>query len=235
MKLHYFQHVPFEGLGNIETWAQKNKIYISSTRFFEPGAAEPALDYDFLVVMGGPMNVDEENIYPWLKDEKIWIEKAIRAGKKVLGICLGAQLIARVLGSLVYKNPRKEIGWWPVIWAPEAAAHPAFSAFTGVNEVFHWHGDTFDLPSGCEHAAKSEACLNQAFFYGENTAGLQFHLESTPDSVRLLADHCADEIVDAPFVQSREEILGTEKQFKNVAGLLENFLNGFFLKKETSV
>lgn len=235
MKLHYFQHVPFEGLGSIENWAKKNEISVSSTRFFEPGAAEPSEDYDLLVVMGGPMNVDEEEKYPWLKNEKLWIEKAVRGGKKVLGVCLGAQLIASVLGSRVYKNPVKEIGWWPVIWTPEAGKHSAFSAFTGVSEVFHWHGDTFDLPPGCERAAKSEACLNQAFFCGNNVVGLQFHLESTPATLELIAEHCADEITDSPFIQTREEILGTPKQHEKLAKMSDAFLDGFFLKERSPV
>ncbi len=235
MKLHFFQHVPFEGLGNIELWAEKQGILISSTRFFEKENLEPPSDYDFLVIMGGPMNADEENIYPWLREEKKWIAQAVRSGKKVLGVCLGAQLIARVLGAPVYKNPQKEIGWWPVEWTSEAQTHPIFSALPNPAAVFHWHGDTFDLPPGCVRAAKSEACLNQAFFYGSHVAGFQFHMESTPESVRLLADHCAEEIILGPFIQAREEILGKSAQFETLSEMLNAFLGRFFLEEKSSV
>lgn len=233
MKLHFFQHVPFEGLGNIEVWAKKQGASISSTRFYEKDFSAPA-GYDFLVVMGGPMNVDEENIYPWLKQEKKWIAQAIDAGKKVLGVCLGAQLIARALGAPVYKNPQKEIGWWPVEWSADAKNHPAFSRFSKSSEVFHWHGDTFDLPKGCVRAASSKACLNQAFFYGNNVAGLQFHLETTPETARLLAENCGGELVAAPFIQDRETVLGKPAQFQALSGMLEKFLDGLWLKEKIS-
>ena len=235
MKLHYFQHVPFEGLGNIEVWAKKHQASISSTRFFEKEIHKPSSDYDFLVIMGGPMNVDEENIYPWLKEEKKWIAEAVHSGKKVLGVCLGAQLIAQVLGARVYKNAQKEIGWWPVELTTEAKLNSAFSVLPHTASVFHWHGDTFDLPSGCIRAAQSKACLNQAFFYGNHAVGLQFHMESTADTVKLLAENCADEIIPASFIQSQEEILGRADQFENLSVMLTQFLDGFWLKGKNSV
>lgn len=235
MKLHYFQHVPFEGLGCIKAWAERNGAEISSTVFYEGNILEPALDYDMLIVMGGPMNVDEEGAYPWLKKEKEWIKKGIAAGKKVFGVCLGAQLVASALGAKVYKNSQKEIGWFPVQWTDKAKKSPAFSSFYGYSEVFHWHGDTFELPEGCERAAKSAACLNQAFFLGDRVACLQFHLETTPQTARLLVDHCAHELVNAPFIQEREKILAAEDQFQKINEMLFRLLDGLWTGGKVSV
>lgn len=226
MRLHYLQHVPFEGLGAIEPWAIGHGAQISCTRFWAGGALPSVSDLDWLVIMGGPMNVDEEPLYPWLKAEKQFIEKAMKAEKKILGVCLGAQLIARVLGSRVYKNQHKEIGWMPVKWTEETKSSRIFKGLEGDLTVFHWHGDTFDLPSGAVRMAESEGCRNQAFAYGANTAALQFHLESTPESVAQLAEHCADELVPGKYIQGREEILACGEYYKGIYRALAAVLNG---------
>src|SRR2546428_2396131 len=114
MNIHYFQHVPFEGLGCIEDWANRKSHVLSSTRFFEKHTLSDLKTIDWLIVMGGPMGVYDESEYLWLKEEKEFIKKAIDANKVVIGICLGSQLIAEVLGAKVYKNKFTEIGWFPV-------------------------------------------------------------------------------------------------------------------------
>ncbi len=167
------------------------------------GVPLPALStFELLVMMGGPMSVNDETTFPWLAPEKALAREAIAAGKAVLGICLGAQMIAAAQGAKVYANPEKEIGWWPI--HPVA---PGGFAFPPDLTVFHWHGETFDLPEGAVHLARSEACAHQAFQIGRRVIGLQFHLETTPTSARMLIEHARDEMVPAPFVQSEETLL----------------------------
>ena len=204
MRAHYLQHVPFEGLGIIEPWLQAKGYDITSTRFYEPAKLPDWSDVDFLIVMGGPMSVNDESEFPWLVDEKQFIRSCIEQKKSVLGICLGAQLIASSMGARIYPNPAKEIGWFPVegIPAPDARSF----GFPPSQEVFHWHGETFDLPSGAYHLARSEGCENQAFQFGSSVIGIQFHLEATPESVREIVSHCRSELIPSKYVQSESVI-----------------------------
>ncbi|MBE0555639.1 MAG: amidotransferase, partial [Proteobacteria bacterium] len=206
-----FQHVPFEGLGSIGPWLEERRAVVTVTRFFADAVLPEAGDVDLLIVMGGPMSVNDEGLHPWLVAEKRFIAQAIRRGKAVLGVCLGAQLIAAALGARVYSNPEKEIGWFPVYSLPSPETFPAEAVppfrFPEESLVFHWHGETFDLPTGAVHLARSGACLNQAFQYGRKVAGLQFHLEMTPQAVRELVGEGSDELVSARCIQSEAEIL----------------------------
>ncbi len=211
MQAHLFQHVPFEGLGSIGPWLEAHRAAVTATRFFEDAVLPAAESIDLLIVMGGPMSVNDEELHPWLIAEKRFIVRAIRQGKAVLGVCLGAQLIAAALGARVYPSREKEIGWLPVYSTPSpdavrADAVPPFR-FPEESLVFHWHGETFDLPPGTVHLARSEVCLNQAFQYGRRVVGLQFHLEMTPRTVRALVDGGRDELVPARYVQTEKEIL----------------------------
>jgi GMP synthase-like glutamine amidotransferase len=158
---------------------------------------------DWLIVMGGPMSVYEENIYPWLKDEKIFIRKAIDAGKTVIGICLGSQFIADVLGAKVYPNNIKEIGWLNVT---KAAEHEITRNFQETFSVFQWHGDTFDIPEKAVKLFQSEVCSNQAFIFDNRVLALQFHYEATAESINEMLIHGADELIPAATVQSAQEI-----------------------------
>ena len=206
MRLHYFQHVPFEGLGVIDVWARHNQHEISGTRFYA-GDTPPNMDeIDYLVVMGGPMGVNDHEQYPWLPRAAGAIRAAVEADKPVLGICLGAQLIAYSLGARVYKNDQPEIGWFPVT-ETEAARNSNWHGFlNGEMPVLHWHGDTFDLPDGAIHLARSVACENQAFVINERVVGLQFHLELGTQPLEHLLSACADELVEAPTIQSAEQM-----------------------------
>jgi GMP synthase-like glutamine amidotransferase len=163
--------------------------------------------FDWLVVMGGPMGVYDELQYPWLAAEKNFIRKSIDAGKAMIGICLGAQLIAEILGAKVFKNQYKEIGWFPVELTPAAAGSKVFNFLPDRFVAFHWHGDTFTLPKGAAHLARSKGCENQAFLYKDRVLGLQFHLESTPQSVKDLAENCENEVAPDEYIQSIEDIL----------------------------
>jgi GMP synthase-like glutamine amidotransferase len=210
MNAHYLQHVPFEGLGSIRSWLEEAGYHISSTLFFQSQELPSPEAVDVLVVMGGPMSVHDERIHPWLAAEKRFIRAMIDSGKPVLGICLGAQLIACAMGAGVYPNPVKEIGWFPI----EGCRPPerGIFHFPPSVDVFHWHGDTFDLPEGAYHLAQSRACKNQAFQIGRSVIGLQFHLEMTPPGIVELVRHCRNELVPSSFVQPEREILSTDPE-----------------------
>lgn len=206
IRIHYFQHVPFEGLGYIENWADQNDYPLSYTRFFEPIRFPELHEFDWLIVMGGPMGVYEEDKYTWLSEEKMFIRKAMEAGKTMIGICLGAQLIASASGAKVYPNTKKEIGWFPLRKTSEGKSLALLQGLPEHFTSFHWHGDTFELPAGALHLLESDACTNQAFLYQQKVLGLQFHLETTPQTLQALIDNCRDELVADTFIQSEQEI-----------------------------
>lgn len=224
-RIHYFQHVPFENLGAIELWAQRCGHALSATRFFD-GQLPPDIEQmDWLIVMGGPMGVHDDHIYPWLPDEKKAISRAVTAGKVVLGICLGAQLIAHALGARVTPNAHKEIGWYPIQLAPQFAGHPMVQDFPLTWDTFHWHGDTFAVPDSALPIASSDACRNQGFVYDGKVVGLQFHLEVTRAGVGELVRQCARDIRPDRFVQSRSELLTDQAPYAQNHALLEKLLN----------
>ena len=225
MRAHYLQHVPFECLGSIEPWLRGAGYEITSSPLFR-SAEFPELEMvDFLIVMGGPMSVNDEDEFPWLIEEKRFIRGAIEAGKPVLGICLGAQLIASTLGARVYRNRYKEIGWFPVRRVPQPGLSSTFT-FPPTMEVFHWHGDTYDLPPDAVLLARSEGCLNQAFQIGSRIIGLQFHLEMTPESVRAIVSHCGAELSPAKYVQSEAKILEAAPQkYQSINDLMVEVLS----------
>ena len=206
MKIHWFQHVPFEGLGAIEGWLLARGHTLTCTRFYAGEAAPATVDgFDWLIVMGGPMNIYQYRDYPWLRAEKRVIRDAVLAGKRVLGVCLGAQLIADTLGGKVYQNDHREIGWFPVTAVPEGKDSPF--AFPASTVVFHWHGDTFSLPPGGVWLARSAGCEHQAFAVGAHVLGLQFHVEMKPLDVARIAKKCAGELTPGLFVQPAETII----------------------------
>jgi GMP synthase-like glutamine amidotransferase len=189
MTLHVLEHAPGEGPGEIANWAAQRGHSVARTQLFN-GAPLPTLrDGDWLVIMGGPMNIYEHRNHPWLVPEKLFIRRAIDTGHTVLGVCLGAQLIADVLGGKVYQNTEIEIGWFPVRLTANAAKLPAFSAWPRELTPLHWHGDTFDLPPGAVLLAESDGCRNQAFTFGDHVIGLQFHIEALRGDVEaFIAD-----------------------------------------------
>jgi GMP synthase-like glutamine amidotransferase len=205
MRLHCLQHVPFEDMANIGAWANGKGHTTSTTHLYE-GEKPPALaDLDWLVVMGGPMNIYEEDEYPWLAAEKAFIKQAIDHDKIVLGVCLGAQLMADVLGGKVTRNKHKEIGWHTVSLTNPAEGSLVFKYLPRRFMAFHWHGDTFDMPPGATWEASSEACAHQAFQY-KKAVGIQFHLETSEKSMERLIENCAPDITSGPYVQKPPDI-----------------------------
>lgn len=215
MRIHYFQHVAFENPGSVLSWAERGGHSLSATRFFDGAIPPDASSYDWLFVMGGPMNVYEEGIYPWIAAEKDAIRKAIASGKAVIGVCLGAQLIADVIGGAVTRNPVAEIGWHSITMTDTARDSPLFAHVPEKATVFQWHGDTFSvLPPEAVLLARGEACAHQAFMYRDRVFGFQFHLESTKGTIERLIENCGEEIVQAEYVQSAEYMLSRASRAK---------------------
>lgn len=224
MRIHYLQHVAFEGLGSIADWAERRGHEVRCSRFWAGDTLPAQQDVDFLIVMGGPMGVHDEGEYPWLTAEKEFFLETVRADKPILGICLGAQLLAAVLGATVKSNGQQEIGWFPITHGPEIPEALAALLPDG-QKVFHWHGDTFDMPRGARHLWKSVACRNQAFLFGKRILGLQFHLETTPESLAGLIDNCGDELVESPWVQLTVDMLRHPEYFNIINRSMEGILD----------
>ena len=226
MRLHVLQHVPFEGLGHIDSWIRRRGHRLTLSRLYEGAKLPDPEAFDRLVILGGPMNIHEEAAYPWLAEEKALIKAALAAGKSAVGICLGAQLLADGLGSRVYAGSHREIGWFPVRLTAAGQRTALTEGLPAVTTVFHWHGDTFDLPPGAVHLFASEACANQAFLLDNRILGLQFHLESTPETVQQLLTHCRDELIPGPFIQGVAQIADTvPERFARINNLLETLLD----------
>jgi GMP synthase-like glutamine amidotransferase len=206
MKAHILQHVPFEDIGCIRPWMENRKADITYTKFFRGEFLPDLKGLDFIVVLGGPMSVNDEDAFPWLRPEKEFIRGAVKQGVPILGVCLGAQLVASALGACVYRNAHKEIGWFEVMGM---LSGESVFRFPERCLAFHWHGETFDLPPGAIHLAKSSACKHQAFQIGRSVIGLQFHLETTPQGVHSLITNCRDELTGGPYIQAEKELIQT--------------------------
>ena len=191
MKMAVLQHVPFEGPAAIADWAAARKIGVTVRHLYRGDPLPDLSEFDMLTVMGGPMSANDERVLPWLAPEIARVGDAIASDKIVLGVCLGAQIIAKALGAKVYKGAQKEIGWFPV---RAEAAHALFEGLPVEFMAFHWHGETFDLPAKAERLASTPGTANQAFAVGKKVLGLQFHMEATKESVNALMANAANEI-----------------------------------------
>lgn len=204
MRFLCLQHVPFEGPAALADWARTRAHTLHRHRLYESAELPPIDDFDGLFIMGGPMNIYEDADYPWLTAEKAYIRTAIQSGGFVIGVCLGAQLIADALGSPVSRGPSPEIGWFPI---HKAASCPQDIPLPDELTVLHWHGDQFDLPQGATCIAHSEICLTQAFIYRARVLALQCHLEATPNSLSSLVAECSDELSLQPWVMPARRLL----------------------------
>lgn len=223
MKIHYLQHVAFEGPAAIIDWARVNNHGISGTFLHAKQSLPNENDFDWLIVMGGPMSVNDTDQHPWLQPEIALIADAIAANKPVLGVCLGAQLIARALGASVGPSPQKEIGWFPVT-GEALAADNLFAGLPAQFTPLHWHGEAVELPAGAWRLARTPGCPVQAFQYGAKVIGLQFHLEATPKSVADLVAYAGHEIGAGEFQQTPKQILDCARHCGAIRLILNDVL-----------
>jgi GMP synthase-like glutamine amidotransferase len=225
VKIHYLQHASTEGPGQIANWAAANGHTLTGTHWYRGDATPDTAGIDLLVILGGGMNINQHRDHPWLVPEKALIAELIAEGKPVLGVCLGAQLIADVLGGKVYQNGELEIGWFPIRVLEPVRQHPLFAHFPEEFTALHWHGDTFDLPPGATLLASSEACRNQAFVCQGNVVGLQFHIEVRPEDVRIFVQAETEPLPNGKYVQTFEEILAGDRYTPAVHRILADLLD----------
>ena len=213
MRVVAFRHGVSEDLGLLQPALADHGVAVEFADLDRDGAAIPDLaGAAGLIFMGGTMSVNDD--LPFIPTELESIRRAAANGQPVLGICLGAQLIAKALGSRVYRNRVKEIGWYEVHWTDAARHDLLFAGLDGSETFLEWHGDTFDLPAGAEHLAWSETCRHQAFRAGANIYGMQFHLEATPAIIR---DWCAKDAVCAE--PEADAVIDPERDRAHLAGL----------------
>lgn len=210
-KILVFQHVPYEPLGTLDPLLKNAGFRIRYVNFGRDATQRPALDkYEALIVLGGPMNSDQIDTYPNLITEVEIIREAVEREMSVLGICLGAQLLAKALGGQVSRNARREIGWFDVDLTEDGVDDPVLSTFDRRQRVFQWHEDGIELPEGVTHLASSPDSPVQAFRYGDHAYGFQFHLEvnaslidrwlTVPDNQAALSDE--DDRVDPASIRA---------------------------------
>ncbi|WP_019006900.1 type 1 glutamine amidotransferase [Cohnella laeviribosi] len=225
MRLLLLKHFSFDDESAIVRWAEAKRFPYA---VMDPSGGGPFPDmaaFDLLIVMGGPMSVYEESEYPWLRPEKTFIRQAIASGKAILGICLGGQMLAELLGGRVYRNKQKEIGFHPIERTDKT--HPLLDGLPNRFYSFQWHGDAFDLPAGAVRLAFSEACANQAFAFGPHILGLQFHLETTAACMEAMLKRWSDQIRPAPYIQTAEQIRAQAERIEASHRMLHRILDAF--------
>tara|TARA_R110002096_G_scaffold117236_3_gene254142 strand:- start:3391 stop:4143 length:753 start_codon:yes stop_codon:yes gene_type:complete len=221
-KILVFQHVPYEPLGTLDPLLKAAGFRIRYVNFGREPESRPNIDgYEALIILGGPMNSDQIDAYPNLLTEMEIIREAVDKNKSVLGICLGAQLLAKALGGSVARNQRREIGWYDVALTEAGHDDPVLAKFSPVQQVFQWHEDGISLPDSAVHLARSDASQVQAFRYGEHVYGFQFHLEvdtslverwlTVPANQATLQDEAGRIEPDAIRAQTRESISALEQ------------------------
>jgi GMP synthase (glutamine-hydrolysing) len=221
-RIHCIEHVSFEAPGRIADWVVERGHSFAGTRVYEKEPFPSLESFDCLVIMGGPMGVHDDARFEWLREEKQLIDAAIHSEKRVLGVCLGAQLVAHVLGARVYRNRFKEIGWFPVHSTETARA--AWGLPKELN-AFHWHSDAFDIPKSAVHLARSAACENQMFAIGTSVVGIQFHLEMTRGGIDDLVRNGAADLGEGPYIQAPSAMGGSDRDFAAAHALLDAVLD----------
>jgi GMP synthase-like glutamine amidotransferase len=225
MKIAALFHVSFEKLGLIEDWILTKGHTLAEYHLYNNPCIPLIHEFDMLIIMGGPMSVNEDDRFLWLVSEKELIKRCRESGKPVLGICLGAQLIASALGRKVFAGKQPEIGWFPVEFNRGEKSRNYFPGLPAKATVFHWHGETFDLPEGAELLCSSSVTPVQAFIADGKLLALQFHLEIKPENISLMINHAGEELVSSPSVQDANALSAGLVNLAENKVLLEIFLN----------
>ncbi|MGM8364485.1 type 1 glutamine amidotransferase [Virgibacillus sp. W0181] len=211
MRIHALINYSVADLGTIGDWAKEKGYSIRTTHVSTERKFSEIDSFDMLIILGGIMGAYEESQYPWLIEEKEFILRAIRSEKMVLGICLGAQMIADVLGGKAYPHEHYEIGWWEVRFDEKINRIPLFKNLPRKVTFFQYHGDTYELPGDAEWLAGSDGCKNQAFLYGDRVIGLQFHPEFSEKKLQEIVKLNGDEIKEGTYSQLPDQFLGQEE------------------------
>ena len=230
MNVLIIKHIEIEGPGSIEYCLRQERISYQILNL-KPGIPLPKLDdLTHIVLLGGPMNVYEEDRYPFLREEDLFIKEAIQRGKSILGICLGAQLIAKALRAKVFKAPVKEIGWYDVSLTRIGSIDPLFSKLPKTFSVFQWHEDTFEIPHSAILIATSSLVPYQAFRYGDNAYGLQFHLEVTQEMIHKWMETYEEEFEgsQSPLLSKPKILADTELKIKPYKRRGMEFFKSYF-------
>ncbi|MBN1791448.1 MAG: type 1 glutamine amidotransferase [Bacteroidales bacterium] len=225
LKIFCIQHVPFEGPAIIRDWALRKGHEFTTLNLYSNDEFPDIGNLDWLVIMGGPMSVHEHEPYPWIKKEIEFIRRAIENSKVVLGICLGAQLIAKALGVQVSRGEHPEIGWFPVRINRHAAQKTGFGFLPEEITPFHWHQETFDIPPGAMHLASSALFPNQAFLYRDRVLALQFHFEMDLNAIQEIILHSGAEPSPEEYVQRAGVILENKQHISNNNELMRRILD----------
>ncbi|MBI3795076.1 MAG: type 1 glutamine amidotransferase [Nitrospinae bacterium] len=207
------KNISIEGPGTLGKFLKGKGCNFTVVDFEKGGKLPPSPEkFSLILFLGGPMNVYEEDKYPFLKDELAFIEKCVKSGTKIIGLCLGAQMFARALGTRVKKNHKKEIGWLDISLTKEGVKEPLFKGLPEKFLVFQWHGDTFDIPDGATRLAGSDDCANQAFIY-KNALGLQYHMEIDGENeVREWSELYLEELTRERGAKGMEQILAETRR-----------------------
>jgi GMP synthase-like glutamine amidotransferase len=231
VRVHLLQHASFEGPGLITGWAEAHEVQLDIRHLYSGDTVPPLREVEGLIVMGGPMNADEEASFPFLAEEKALMRALVVARKPVLGICLGAQLLASALGGRVYRQPEPEIGWFS-LRRTSAENPPSLLGKLPSNTLgFHWHGDTFELPVGATNWLSSEACQHQLFTCGDTALGVQYHPEVDAEAISaFVAQGISELLAPSAYVQSADTISGYEGETE-LPSWFEHSLNELFLRQ----
>ena len=223
MKVLIIKHAPFEREGNMSAWLQRKQADIVHLNLYESTEFPDLKSFDLMILLGGPMSVNDEKSYPWLVTEKQFIKDALSLNIPILGLCLGGQLIANALGAAVTLNKETEIGWHTV---SNSTANKKLFQFPEQMPIFNWHGETFALPKDAELLIKSQACQNQGFQYGDKVIGLQCHPEVTSEIIQYWIDEIGEQMTQGEYVQTPEQMFtGAEEKIAQAQIQLERMLD----------
>lgn len=234
MDVLIIKHIETEGPGLIEHYLRREKIPFQIKELKSGANFPPPSQFTHLVLLGGPMNVYEEDCYPFLRSENLFIKEAIRKEKTILGICLGAQLIAKALGAKIFRSPVKEIGWYDISLTRMGSRDNLFGGLPERFPVFQWHEDTFEIPKTGKLIATSRSVPHQGFRYGKNIYGLQFHLEVTEGMIRDWMKTYGEESGETqhPLASRSSILIETETNIETYTRRGITFLENFFKRAQ---